>query len=87
MSGAPKIRVAIVGGGLGGTVLMNGLRQYDHLDVHIYEAKDTFKERGASVGLAVNAQRALKCMKLGNIMDKTGAVPVNGARCIVVSTP
>ena len=54
------IRVAIVGGGIGGLVLALGLLKYDHIDVHVYEAAHTFGEIGAGVAIGPNAERALK---------------------------
>lgn len=54
------IRVAIVGGGIGGLSLALGLLKYDHIDVQVYEAAHTFGEIGAGVAIGSNAQRALK---------------------------
>lgn len=60
-SAKPKaIRVAVVGGGIGGLALALGLLKYDHIDVQVYEAAHTFGEIGAGVAIGSNAQRALK---------------------------
>ena len=60
-SSKPKaIRVAVVGGGIGGLTLALGLLKYDHLDVQVYEAAHTFGEIGAGVAIGLNAQKALK---------------------------
>lgn len=40
--------------------LFYALRQYFHLDVHIFEAAPKFREGGASVGIHYNAFRALE---------------------------
>ena len=50
-----KLRIAISGGGLAGATLANALVKHPHLDVHVYESALEFSERGASVGLALNA--------------------------------
>ena len=54
------IRVAIVGGGIGGLALALGLLKYDHIDVQVYEAAHTFGEIGAGIAIGPNTQRALK---------------------------
>ena len=54
------IRVAIVGGGIGGLAVALGLLKYDHIDVQVYEAAHAFGEIGAGVAIGSNAQRALK---------------------------
>lgn len=55
----PLLRVAIVGGGIGGLCLAIGLLDYLHLDVQIYEAANAFSEIGAGVACGANAARAL----------------------------
>lgn len=54
------IKVAIIGGGIGGLSLALGLLKQSHLDVQVYEAAPMFSEIGAGVGFAHNAQRALE---------------------------
>lgn len=56
------IKVAIIGGGIGGLSLALGLLKLSHLDVQVYEAAPMFSEIGAGVGLAHNAQRALELL-------------------------
>ncbi|KAF4624981.1 hypothetical protein G7Y89_g13187 [Cudoniella acicularis] len=70
-----QLRLAIIGGGLAGATLMNALTKYSHLDVRIYESAPEFSERGAAVGLATNAQRALEEIspEMGEALDKAGA--------------
>ena len=55
-----SLRVAVVGGGIGGVVLALGLLKHDHVDVHVYESAPSFGEIGAGVALGPNAQRALE---------------------------
>ena len=59
---SPSVRLAIVGGGIGGLVLAIALLEYRHIDVQVYEATSSFKEVGAGVSLAPNAQRAVKLL-------------------------
>jgi len=58
----PSLRVAIVGGGIGGLCLGLGLRKHPHINVQIYEAAHEFSEIGAGIGVGKNAQRALELL-------------------------
>lgn len=80
-----QIRVAIIGGGLAGALLMNALTKYPQLDVQLYEAKPELQERGASVGLSVNAQRAMRLLGMENVTGRASAVKVGCLQLLVVS--
>ena len=54
-----KIRVAVIGGGIGGLCVVLGLLEQSHIDVQVYESAPRFEEIGAGVALASNAARAL----------------------------
>lgn len=56
------LRLAIVGGGIGGLCLALGLRKHSHIDFQIYEAAHKFSEIGAGIGVGKNAQRALELL-------------------------
>jgi hypothetical protein len=56
------LRIAIVGGGIGGLCLALGLRKHSHIDVQIYEAAHAFSEIGAGIGVGRNAQQALELL-------------------------
>ncbi|KAI0411382.1 hypothetical protein F5X98DRAFT_380802 [Xylaria grammica] len=80
-----SIKLAIIGGGLAGVTLANALAQYDHIGVHVYESTPQFFERGAVVGLAVNAQNALHHIlpQASELLENAGGVPMNSTRVMV----
>ncbi|KAJ8062167.1 hypothetical protein OCU04_008725 [Sclerotinia nivalis] len=82
-----KIRIAIIGGGLAGATLIHSLLKQPHLSIHIYESASVFSERGAAVGLAINAQNALSKMGMAEVVSKAGGVRMNSSRTIVASGP
>ena len=54
-----KIKVAIVGGGIGGLCLAAGLVSQPHLDVHVYESVPEYKDIGAGLALHMNAIKGM----------------------------
>lgn len=83
----PKIRVAVIGGGIAGTCMAHGLQKQPHIDVQVYEADSEFSERGAAIGLAWHAQVVLdKLIPNASevILDKAGATAVNSTRLMMV---
>ncbi|KAI8954474.1 salicylate hydroxylase [Xylaria longipes] len=82
-------RVAIIGGGLAGATLANALIREPHIEVHVFESAPEFSERGAAVGLGINAQMALNQIlpTASAMLDKAGAVPLNSSRLILGSGP
>ncbi|KAI0100099.1 salicylate hydroxylase [Nemania sp. FL0031] len=89
MSVETPLKLAIIGGGLAGVTLGNALIQHPHIEVHIYESAPQFSERGAAVGLAINAQTALHQLlpQASEMLKKTGAVPMNSTRVMVGGGP
>lgn len=81
----PSIRIAIIGGGLAGASLLHALMQFSHLDVHIFESADAFREAGMAIGIARNAQAALELMgpSAAQCLDRAGAVPMRGVRIML----
>jgi salicylate hydroxylase len=67
-----RLRVGVIGGGLGGLSLAIGLQQHSHLDVHIYETKEKIAEVGAAVTIVPSGRAALKSISLetGNAIEK-----------------
>ena len=59
-SGPTTLKVAVIGGGIGGLALALGLLEHPHIDVQVYESAPSFGEIGAGVSIAYNAQRALE---------------------------
>ncbi|KAI0890387.1 salicylate hydroxylase [Annulohypoxylon maeteangense] len=84
-----RIRVGIVGGGLAGATLANALIVHSHLDIELFEASHEFSERGAAVGLSVNAQNALRQIipSIREFLAKAGAVDMNSTRTALGSGP
>ena len=82
-----RMRIAIVGGGLGGSCLANALIAIPHLHVEVYEAKPAFSERGASLTLHDAALKALDEMLASpdTMLAKAGAVPTKAGLLLLVS--
>jgi salicylate hydroxylase len=71
MSGT-ALRVAIVGGGIGGAAAANALLRRG-IDVHVYEQASALTEVGAGVGIAPNSSRLLRRLGFGAEILKYGA--------------
>ncbi|KAG8627169.1 hypothetical protein KVT40_004652 [Elsinoe batatas] len=54
-----KMKVAIIGGGIGGLSLAAGLVKQAHVDVHVYESVSEYKDIGAGLALHMNATKAM----------------------------
>ena len=80
---ANKLRIAIVGGGIGGLATAAALRDAGH-DLFIYEQADQFREIGAGVTLHPNATRLLDKLGFGDALRKIGS-PTAGVRLMSAS--
>lgn len=71
-----------MGGGLAGASLLHGLLPHKHLDVHIFESAEAFKEAGMAVGITRNALASLDLMgpSAAQALESAGAVPQKGFR-------
>lgn len=84
------MRIAIVGGGLGGATMANALIELPNFTVDVFEAAAEFSERGAAVGLSIIAQLALdRVMTSGakKTLDAAGGVAVASSRAMIGSGP
>ncbi len=54
------LRIAIIGGGIGGTVLALALSKYQNITFTIYESRSEFSEIGAGFALGPNAHRVVQ---------------------------
>ncbi|KAI1123319.1 salicylate hydroxylase [Nemania abortiva] len=83
------IRIAIIGGGLAGASLANALIRIPQLDIHVFESAPEFSERGAAIGLACNAQRALQQFVPSSmeLLGAAGAVPMRSSRLMMGCGP
>ena len=69
-----ELRVAIVGGGIGGLVLALALRER-RISFEVYEQADELREIGAAVGLSANGTRELRRLGLGDQVEAVSVVP------------
>src|SRR6187431_2012776 len=70
--GSSALRVAIVGGGIGGAAAANAMLQRG-LDVRIYEQASALTEVGAGVGIQPNSVRLLRRLGFGADIERLGA--------------
>lgn len=69
------LRVAIVGGGIGGVLLAIGLQKHAHIDYQLYEAAPSFGEIGLGVSVGPNAQHALELIdpRARAVLERVGS--------------
>ncbi|GAB7340578.1 hypothetical protein MBLNU457_6991t1 [Dothideomycetes sp. NU457] len=59
MTSEPRIKVALVGGGIGGLCLAAGLVSNPRIDIHVYESVPEYKDIGAGLALHMNAIKGM----------------------------
>jgi salicylate hydroxylase len=69
-----ELKVAVVGGGIGGLVLALALRERG-IGFEVYEQADELREIGAGVGLSANATRELRRLGLGDQVEAVSVIP------------
>src|SRR5947209_15947201 len=74
MSSAP-LRIAVIGGGIGGLTAALALLQAG-FDVHVYEQAPELTEVGGGINMAPNATRVLRRLGLAEGLDREGVRPL-----------
>ncbi|QWA10561.1 FAD-dependent monooxygenase [Sodalis ligni] len=69
-----KLRVGVIGGGIGGAALIASLRQRG-MEAHLFERTTAFREVGAGVQMSPNAVKILYALGLRDTLDRLGYVP------------
>ncbi|ABE36137.1 FAD binding domain protein [Paraburkholderia xenovorans LB400] len=69
-----KLRVGVIGGGIGGLALTAALAQQG-FDVRIFERTGSFGEVGAGIQVTPNAVKVLEAMGLGDALRKVAFLP------------
>lgn len=84
-----RLLVAILGGGLAGATLLNGLLQHTQLETHIFECRPAFKEEGAGIAFSYNAISVLRGINRDLLLklDRAGAVKLGPAICFLAAGP
>lgn len=80
------LRVAIVGGSIGGCTLALGLRKHPHIQFDVFE-RSTFRERGAGILIYPNGMNALRVLGVDadQMMKDAGAFRSAYQNAVVVS--
>ena len=69
-----ELKVAVVGGGIGGLVLALALRARG-ISFELYEQSDELREVGAAVALSANGTRELRRLGLGEQVEAVSVIP------------
>ncbi|KAI1137633.1 FAD/NAD(P)-binding domain-containing protein [Hypoxylon sp. FL0543] len=77
MSSSPStIRVAIIGGGLAGAILLRGLLRYPHIAADLYESRPALRDDGPGLAFASSTRAVLSAIdpELEQCLNRSGAV-------------
>lgn len=69
-----ELKVAVVGGGIGGLVLALAVRERG-IGFEVYEQADELREIGAAVALSGNGTRELRRLGVGDQLEAVSVVP------------
>lgn len=73
------LKVAIIGGGIGGLTAALALRQHPAIDVEVYERASELREIGALIGMCPNGLRTLEKLGVHEVLgDDIGWRSPNG---------
>ena len=81
LSEEPVLDIAIVGGGIIGLILANGLCRQDNVRIKVYEQAQSFREIGAGMAFTANAAECMEQIDpavLSSFQD-CGAVAIQGS--------
>ncbi|KAI4526008.1 FAD/NAD(P)-binding domain-containing protein [Schizophyllum commune Loenen D] len=77
--GHPRLRVAIVGAGIGGLVTALCLSKHDDIEVTVYESAHRLAELGAGIGFWPRSREILKALDLENTLLETAGTTAPGS--------
>ncbi|KIP05117.1 hypothetical protein PHLGIDRAFT_168146 [Phlebiopsis gigantea 11061_1 CR5-6] len=78
-SSQPRFTVGICGGGVSGLCIAVALSRCPDIEVHVYEAANSFKEIGAGVMIWGRAWRALSLLGLDQVFREVAGAPADGS--------
>lgn len=73
-NGTPRLRIGIIGGGIGGAALARALHMHG-MEVHLFERARQFGEVGAGVQMTPNAVKVLNALGLADDLRRIGFLP------------
>ncbi|KAH8107255.1 FAD/NAD-P-binding domain-containing protein [Cristinia sonorae] len=82
MTSAPRLRIAIVGGGIGGLCLAVALSKHADIQIDLYEAAGQFSEIGAGVMFWARTWKIFEQLGLADDLAKVAGAPVDEALSI-----
>ena len=85
MTANHPIRIAIVGGGIGGSTLFQALHNKHNLDVHLFEAAPNYKTAGYFISFGANAIGALEVLGLEDRLTATNPVRPSGQKMYIAA--
>ncbi|KAI5824982.1 FAD/NAD(P)-binding domain-containing protein [Schizophyllum commune Tattone D] len=77
--GHPRLRVAIVGAGIGGLVTALCLSKHDDIEVTVYESAHRLAELGAGIGFWPRSREILKALDLEDTLLETAGTTAPGS--------
>ncbi|KAF8066983.1 hypothetical protein FPV67DRAFT_1417597 [Lyophyllum atratum] len=72
---APKFKIAVCGGGVGGLTFAVAMSRYQDVEVNIFESASEFTPIGAGIGIWPRAWKALTSIGLGSLASQASSQP------------
>jgi salicylate hydroxylase len=84
-----RVRIAVLGGGLAGAILVRALINCANLDIQLYEAGTEFGEEDTAIEIGVAGQKAAQAIspEVLSALEKAGALSLKCTRTVIVSLP